>query len=64
MQNYNKWNWKGSKQLLENIVEFNDKSRSRTKEGKVQKINTFESVAAPYEGRKLILNTIKMGYLR
>ena len=32
--------------LLENIVEFINKSRTRTKEGKVRKWNNFDSVNA------------------
>ena len=43
--------------LLENMVEFNNKSRPRTKEGKGK--NTYESVNALYEGQELTLNTFK-----
>ena len=43
------------------MVEFNDKSRARTAEGKGKKRNTFESVNALYESRKLILNAFRSG---
>ena len=39
--------------LLENMVEFNNKSRPKNKEGKAKKRNTFDSVNAHYEGREL-----------
>ena len=45
--------------LLENMVEFNNKSRSRTKESK-GKI-TYESVNALYEGQEVTLNAFKRG---
>ena len=35
--------------LLKNIVEFNDKSRPRTKQGLCKKSDTYESVYALYE---------------
>ena len=47
--------------LLKNIVEFNDKSRRRTKEGKMEKRNTFDSVNALYEGQEITLNAFKSG---
>ena len=47
--------------LLENIVEFNNKSRLREKKGKDKKRNTFDSVNAVQEGRKLTLNAFKSG---
>ena len=47
---------KRSKQSIKNIVEFNKKSRPRTKEGKDKKRDTYESVYVLYEGRELTLN--------
>ena len=47
--------------LLKYIVEFNDKSRSRTKEGKNKKRDTYESTYALYEGQELTLNAFKCG---
>ena len=47
--------------LLKYIVEFIDKSRSRTKEGKNKKRDTYESKYALYEGQELILNAFKCG---
>ena len=47
--------------LIKKLVQFNDKSRPRTAEGKDKKGNTFESVNALYEGRKLILNAFRSG---
>ena len=46
--------------LLENRVEFNNKSRSRKKEDKERK-NTFESVNPLYECRELTLNAFRSG---
>ena len=43
--------------LLENMVEFNDKSRTRSTEDKHK--NTHKSVNALYEGRELTLNAYK-----
>ena len=37
--------------LLKNVVEFNNKTRSRTKEGKDKKENIYESVYTLYQGR-------------
>ena len=45
--------------LLENMVKCNNKSRPKTKEGKDEKRNTFDSVSALYEGRELTLNVNK-----
>ena len=45
--------------LLRNMVEFNNKSRIRNKEGKTKKRDTFGSVNALYEGRELTLNAFK-----
>ena len=36
--------------LLENMVKFDNKSKPKTKEGKVKKQNTFDSVNALFEG--------------
>ena len=44
--------------LLENMMEFNDRSRPRTKEGKMKK-NVFDGVNALCEGCKLTLNAFK-----
>ena len=43
------------------MVEFNDKSRLKTKEGKNKKRGTYESVNALYESRELTLNAFKGG---
>ena len=45
--------------LLENMVEFSNKPRSKTKEGKDKKINTFDSVNVLYQSLKLTLNAFK-----
>ena len=37
--------------LLKNVVELNNKTRSRTKEGKDKKVNIYESVYTLYQGR-------------
>ena len=42
-------------------MELNNKSRSRTKESKIKKMNTFDNVNALYEGRELTLNAFKSG---
>ena len=47
--------------LLENMVKCNNKSRPKTKEGKDEKRNTFDSVSALYEGRELTLNVFING---
>ena len=44
---------------LKNIVEFTEKSRPRSKEGKDKKRDIYESAYALYEGRKLALNKFK-----
>ena len=41
------------------MLEFNERSRPKTAEGKNEKRNTFESVNARYEGQELILNAFK-----
>ena len=38
--------------LLKNLIEFNDRSRPRTTEGKDKRRNTFESLKVLYEGRE------------
>ena len=45
--------------LLENILEFNNKVRPRSKANKKNKGNTFESINALYEGQELTLNAFK-----
>ena len=45
--------------LLENIIEFNEKSRPRTKEGKDKKRNTYESAYVLYERRESTLNAFR-----
>ena len=47
--------------LLTNIIEFNNRSRPKTKEGKDKKRDTYESPYALYEGRELTLNPFKSG---
>ena len=44
---------------LKNIVEFTEKSRPRSKEGKDKKRDIYESAYALYEGRELALNKFK-----
>ena len=44
---------------LKKLVEFYNKSRPRTTEGKDKKIDTYESEYTLYKGRELILNTFK-----
>ena len=47
--------------LLETMVEFNDKSRPRSKKGKGKKEILMEIVDALHESRELILNAFKSG---
>ena len=47
--------------LLKNMVTFNNKSKPKTQEGNDKKQNTFDSVDALYEGRKLTLNAFRSG---
>ena len=47
--------------LLKNLMEFNDRSRARTTDGKDKNRNTFESANARYRGRELILDAFKSG---
>ena len=44
--------------LLENMVEFKEKSRPKSKESK-EKRNAYESANTLYKGRELILNAFK-----
>ena len=43
------------------MTNFNDRSRQKTAEGKNEKINTYKSAYAPYEGRELIINAFRSG---
>ena len=45
--------------LLVNIVDFNNKSRPRSREDKDKKRNIINSVNALYEGRELTLNAFR-----
>ena len=45
--------------LLESMIKFKTKSRSRRKECRYKKRNTFDRVTALYEGRELTLNAFK-----
>ena len=45
--------------LLENLVEFNNKSRPKNKEDKDKKRDTSENTYALYEGWKLTINAFK-----
>ena len=45
--------------LLENMVEFKDKSRPKTKEDKNKTRYTYETVNVLYEGRKLTQHRLK-----
>ena len=45
------------------MVEFDEKRRTKAKEGQVNKRNAFDSVSALYEGGKLTLDTFKVEYL-
>ena len=47
--------------LLKNLVEFNNKSRPRTKEGKDKKRDTYVSTYVLYERQELIYNTFNSG---
>ena len=47
------------KVFIENLVEFNNKSRPKNKEGKDEKRDTYESAYTFYEGRELTLNAFK-----
>ena len=46
---------------LENMVQFDNKSKPKSKEGKAKKQNAFDSVNAHYEGRELTLNASRNG---
>ena len=45
--------------LLESMIKFKNKSRSKGKEGRDKKRNTFDRVTALYEGQELTLNAFK-----
>ena len=45
--------------LLESMIKFKNKSRSKRKEGRDKKRNTFDRVTALYEGQELTLNAFK-----
>ena len=45
--------------LLNNIIELNEKTGPKRKEGKMRKRSTFVSVNALYEGRELTLNAFR-----
>ena len=47
--------------LVEDMVQFNNKSKPKTKDGKALKQNTFDSVNALYEDRELTLNVFRSG---
>ena len=47
--------------LLEHIVEFDNKTRPKRKKKIRVKINTSDSISALYEGRELTLNAFKNG---
>ena len=46
--------------LLQDILDFDDRSRPKTAEGK-NKRNSYERAYALYEGRKLIVNAFRSG---
>ena len=45
--------------LLKDIIEFNEKSRPRAKEEQDKKRDTYETVYALYEGREIFLNDFR-----
>ena len=47
--------------LLENISDFSNKSRPRSKVNIKKKQNTLDSINALYEDRELILNAFRSG---
>ena len=51
----------GQNNPLKNIVEFYNKSRTRTLENKNYKKDTYESAYTLYEGRELTLSAFKSG---
>ena len=52
---------RNQRNLLENLVKFNNKSKPKNKEDKDKERNTFNSVNALYEGRGLTTNAFKSG---
>ena len=53
------WKYEDEGNLLENLVEINIKSRPKTKDGKMNKINTFDSVNTRYKSRESTLNAFQ-----
>ena len=51
--------WRDRNNLLENTVEFNEKSRPKSKEVKLREKNIYDSVNTLDEGRELTLNAFK-----
>ena len=49
--------------LFENIVNFNNKSRLKSKKIKKRKQNTLDGKNGLYEGRELVLNAFRSGVL-
>ena len=47
--------------LLEILMDFNDKSRPRKEEGQMKKRNTLDSVNGLFESRELALSAFKNG---
>ena len=52
---------KDQSNLLNNIIEFNNNSRPRSKEGKDKKRDIYKRAYALYEDRELTLNVFKSG---
>ena len=51
--------WRDRNNLLENTVEFNEKSRPKSKEVKLREKNIYDSVNTLDEGRELTFNAFK-----
>ena len=47
--------------LQENMIEFNNKSRPKTKKGKYKKRDTFDRASTLCEGRESTLNASRSG---
>ena len=47
--------------LLENMVEFSNKSKPKTKEGKDKKQNTFDGINSLNDSRELTLDALRSG---
>ena len=52
---------KNQSNVQENILEFNNKARPRSKADKQRKNVTYEGANALYQGRELVLNDFKNG---